>query len=289
MAAKGGAAGVVRAEKVDVSGVVMAAKGGIAGVAVAAAVVVVVTGGAAGATDWAVARWTGRAGAPPSAAEDTGAGDRAVSEVVSRGGAARGAPSGERRAGAAAGPAGGAVDAGAGAGACAGDCAAVGADATVGRTAPTGPDEVGAPSPGRRPAALRCTGAVGAADLPVAGEDSGTAGVGALRAPGVAGEAGVVGAVTVVAGIGPSGTRRWTGGCCRPSVGPSAADTVRWTGGPAGPAGPAVSAPGVGEDDGEGAAVPPVDGVPVPVLVAGSVAGRGSVRRTGAASPCAAS
>ncbi|MDA5147539.1 hypothetical protein PEM37_39250 [Streptomyces sp. AD681] len=286
MAAKGGAAGVVRAEKMDVSGVVMAAKGGIAGVAVAAAVVVVVTGGAAGATDWAVARWTGRAGAPPSVAEDTGAGDRAVSEVVSRGGVARGAPSGERRAGAAAGPAGGAVDAGAGAGACAGDCAAVGADATVGRTAPTGPDEVGAPSPGRRPAALRCTGAVGAADLPVCGGDSGTAGVGALRVPGVAGEAGVVGAVTVVAGIGPSGTRRCTGGWCRPSEAPSAADTVRWTGGPAGPA---VSAPGVGEDDGEGAAVPPAGGVPVPVPVAGSVAGRGSARRTGAVAACAAS
>ncbi|MGW7657398.1 hypothetical protein ACWGJ7_36790 [Streptomyces tendae] len=266
----------------------MAAKGGIAGVVVAAVVVVVVTGGAAGATDRAVARWTGGAGAPPSVAEDTGAGDRAVSEVVSRGGAARGAPSGERRAGAAAGPAGGAVDAGAGACAGAGDCAAVGAGDTVGRTAPTGPDEVGAPSPGRRPAALRCTGAAGAADLPVAGGDSGTAGAGVLRVPGVEGEAGVAGAATVVAGLGPSGTRRCTGGCCRPSVGPSAADTVRWTGGPAGPA---VSAPGVGEDDGEGAAVPPVDGVlvPVPVPVAGSVAGRGSARRTGAVAPCAAS
>ncbi|MET9191631.1 hypothetical protein ABZX63_41190, partial [Streptomyces tendae] len=84
----------------------------------------------------------------------------------------------------------------------AGDCAAVGAGDTVGRTAPTGPDEVGAPSPGRRPAALRCTGAAGVADLPVSGGDSGTAPVDALWVPGVAGE---VGAVTVVAGLGPSG------------------------------------------------------------------------------------
>ncbi|MFH8534988.1 hypothetical protein ACH4GE_42250 [Streptomyces tendae] len=279
MAAKGGVAGVVGAAKEDVSGVAGAAKGGTAGVAVAVAVVVVVTGGAAGATDRGVARWTGGRGAPPPpVVADAGAGDRAVSEVVSRGGVERGAPSGERRAGAAAGPAGAAVDAGDCAGA--GACAAVGAGDTVGRTAPTGPDEVGAPSPGRRPAALRCTGAVGAADLPVSGGDSGTAGAGAPRVPGVAGE------VTVVAGIGPSGTRRCTGGCCRPSAGPSAADTARWTGGPAGPA---VSAPGVGEDDGEGAAVLPVGGVPVPVPVAGSVAGRGSARRTGAVAPCAAS
>ncbi|MCW1094849.1 hypothetical protein OJ963_12870 [Streptomyces sp. RS2] len=145
-----------------------------------------------------MARWTGGRGAPPPpVVADAGAGDRAVSEVVSRGGAERGAPSGERRAGAAAGPAGAAVDAGDCAGA--GACAAVGAGDTVGRTAPTGPDEVGAPSPGRRPAALRCTGAAGVADLPVSGGDSGTAWVDALRVPGAAGE------VTVVAGLGPSG------------------------------------------------------------------------------------
>ncbi|MGV9594888.1 hypothetical protein [Streptomyces tendae] len=43
--------------------------------------------------------------------------------------------------------------------------------------------------------------------------------------------------------------------------------------------------PGVGED--EGAAVPPVGGVPVPV--AGAVVGRGSAGRTGAVAPCAGS
>lgn len=48
-------------------------------------------------------------------------------------------------------------------------------------------------------------------------------------------------------------------------------------------------APGVGVDDGEGAAVPPVGGVPVPVPVAGSVVGRGSAGRTGAVAPRAGS
>ncbi|MEU5740261.1 hypothetical protein ABZ784_20005 [Streptomyces tendae] len=45
----------------------------------------------------------------------------------------------------------------------------------------------------------------------------------------------------------------------------------------------------MGEDDREGAAVPPVGGVAVPVPVAGSVAGRGSAGRTGAVAPRAAS
>lgn len=128
--------------------------------------------------------------------EGAGAGDRVVSDVVSGGGAERGAPSGERRAGAPAGAAGAAGDVGVGAG------VSVGAGVTAGRTAPTGPDEVGAPSPGRRPAALRCTGVAGAVVLPVSGRDSGTAGVGALRVPGAVGEAG---AVTVVAGPGSVG------------------------------------------------------------------------------------
>ncbi|MGV9897107.1 hypothetical protein, partial [Streptomyces tendae] len=66
MAAKGGVAGVVGAAKEGVSGVAGAAKGGTAGVGVAVAVVVVVTGGAAGATDRGVARWTGGRGAPPT-------------------------------------------------------------------------------------------------------------------------------------------------------------------------------------------------------------------------------
>ncbi|CAM5324550.1 hypothetical protein STENM327S_07967 [Streptomyces tendae] len=104
-----------------------------------------------------------------------------------------------------------------------------------GRTAPTGPDEVGAPSPGRRPATLRCTGVAGVAVLPVSGRDSGTAGVGAGGVPGVVGEA--AGAVAVgpgsagadgaagAAGVAEGGViassvrrsgARWTGGCGAP-------------------------------------------------------------------------
>ncbi|MGC0426970.1 hypothetical protein RKD32_003325 [Streptomyces sp. SAI-195] len=173
---------------------------------------------------------------PPSVAEGGGAGDRVVSDVVSAGGAERGAPSGERRAGAPAGPAGVAV--GAGAGACA--AVGVGVGVTGGRTALTGPDEVGAPSPGRRAVALRCTGAAGAVALPVSGRDRGTAGVGPVRVPGAVGEAGAVAVVAGVGSVGADGSVGVVGvvgaagvaGAAEGGTGPSVrCSGARWTGG----------------------------------------------------------
>ncbi|MFA3876669.1 hypothetical protein ABS735_23745 [Streptomyces sp. MMCC 100] len=116
----------------------MAVKGGVAAEGGGAGLVVDAAG-----EPGAVARWTGgvvrgSAGAGPGAA----AGRRGADDEVSAGG--RGAPSAdERRAG------------------CAGGVFGAGAGAE-GRTAAAGPEEVGAPRPGRRAVALRCTGWAGA-------------------------------------------------------------------------------------------------------------------------------
>ncbi|MFD6194436.1 hypothetical protein ACFWHD_34700, partial [Streptomyces sp. NPDC060275] len=176
-----------------------AMKGGVAakgGVAVLAAV------GAAGAT----ARCTGAVVPGPVADEVVSTGGRGVRGVT------------EWRAGRG--------DGGVGAAAAAGG--------TAGRTASAGPDEVGAPSPGRRAAALRCTGWAGApggglvAGRPVPGGESGTAGLG----PGVV-RAGTTGLLADRCTVGAAGAS-W----CGPGTGPVAdppgtsADrfAARWTG-----------------------------------------------------------
>lgn len=109
-----------------------AVNGGDAGLAA------VVTGVPPGA----VARWTGGV-VRGSVATGTGAaaGRREAEGAVPAGG--REAPSAEGR------------------------CAGGVAGAAAGRTALAGPEEVGAPSPGRRGAALRCTGWTGAAGEPL--------------------------------------------------------------------------------------------------------------------------
>ncbi|MET9359024.1 hypothetical protein ABZY14_39885 [Streptomyces sp. NPDC006617] len=169
----------------------------------------------------ATARWTG--GVVPGPVAD---------EVVTTGG--RGAPGvPERRAG----------------------CA----EGAAGRTASAGPDEVGAPSPGRRAVALRCTGWAGALG---SGLVAGATGFWADRcAVGAAGAswrgAGAPGtsAERFVArwtgGVGPAASEaRWDDGECAGPEGGEADAAWRWTGGsaPVGvPGRSGAPAPGVAE------------------------------------------
>ncbi|MEU4984622.1 hypothetical protein [Streptomyces sp. NPDC021969] len=188
----------------------------------------------------ATARWTG--GGVPGPVGD---------EVVTTGGrGAAGVP--ERRAG------------------CAADAA--------GRTASAGPDEVGAPSPGRRAAALRCTGWAGVlgsglvagaagfwADRCTAGAVGASwrgAGAGSVEgAPGTAADRFVA---RWTGGVGPAASEvRWDDGECAGPEGGEAGAAWRWTGGsaPVGvPGRPGAPTPGVAGGrfaDREGVPSPP--------------------------------
>ncbi|MYS70323.1 hypothetical protein GTY88_07735, partial [Streptomyces sp. SID5926] len=95
-----------------------------------------------------------------------------------------------------------------------------------------------APSPGRRPAALRCTGVAGAVVLPVSGRDSGTAGVGAVRVADVAGEGCAVTAVAGLGSVGADGSASAAGVAEGGAIGSAVRGSdARWTGGSGAPPG----------------------------------------------------
>ncbi|MER7779311.1 hypothetical protein ABTZ21_30570 [Streptomyces sp. NPDC096191] len=235
----------------------------VGGVVVTVGAVVVAIGGATGAT----VRWTGGSVRPPvSGAFEAGAGAGAgagtgagVIGVVSEGGVERGAPREERRETGTDGDGAEGPWAAGGTGVC-------GAleGSPLGRTASAGLVVVGAPSPGRRVVALRCTGPVvatvgvvpgrvGVAGADGPGDPDGPAELVAERRPGAdagAGSpAGCCGsgvprtrctggrvvpdgiAVFVARSTGGTTWEGWAGGAVWGAVGLPGAAALRWTGG----------------------------------------------------------